>query len=581
MPRKLVRKKTTLLKKSTLMILISLVLFHVLSNIVWWQLNKAPLPWDQANHTQIAQQLYYCFSSKPFSVDCWSISNYYPIATHLTAVVLFLFTGPSGFAAQFIGTFYFVLAIVGIFFFFRESTKNYRLALITTAIASFLPVIADVSRYLMTDMPLLAFTFWSMYFLRKADGFTKLKPTLIAFALAGLAVFTKWYGAFYLVVPFLWELVVARDHLFSKKKAVQTWRNILLGSGLAVLIISPWYVVNLKTMIEQTLFYSGADDSQAKNLLSFKALTWYVMLAFKYQLFPWLFGLLVAGIGLFVSTEKKKWWLWYVLVFVVAEYVIFTFFGNKAIRYSFQLVVFYSFFIAYLLDWLLQKYQRVGQIITGIVFAYVLFFYTTLSFEWPVHEYRYVSNIPLLGWTELINISDDPIKGVNPNHWPVDEVVDDLYQLSEKEPGYKILVLIDYPHFNTSNMLVSMLEKRAAGYIPFQLEGPETRLAEIDAYGVETYLDNYDYFLVTTNEVGHDWHRGVFGRNKAQQYIFANLELYDQVSSYQFPLHDLLPAIIKGQDLPGNRLVRQKVCQKQTCDQFLLLKKKAPNESEL
>lgn len=564
------------LKKSTLIILAGLILFHCVVNFWWWQLNTVPLPWDQANHTQIAQQLFYCFKANPISLDCWRISNYYPIAAHLSAVLVFLVTGPSAQAAQWVGTAYFIAAILGIFFFFYETTRNQKLALLTTTIVSLLPVLADVSRYVMTDMPLVAFTFWSMYWLRRSRQFTLLGPTLGAFALAGLAVFTKWYGAFYLAVPFVWELIAAHKNLFGSKKSWLIWRNLFAGAAVAAVIALPWYVLNFKSMLEQTLYYAGADDSQAKVLLSWEALSWYVMLAFRYQLFPPFFILMIFGLVTFIFTERKAWWRWYVLFFLIAEYVIFTFFGNKAIRYTFQLVVMYGFLIAYGLWWLTKYKKWLGLGVGAAALSYLLFLFVTLSFEWPVKSYRYVQNIPLLGWTELINISDDPIRGVDSHHWPVEEVANDLLQLGKTHPGSRILVLVDYPYFNTSNLVVAVLEKMAPGELPIHIEGPESRAPVLQQAGPAAFFDQYEYVLVTTNEVGHDWHRGVFDRGQMQQYLFTHRNDFNQLKAYTFPLDGLLPAIIEGQGLPGNRLIRKAACQKQKCDQLLLLQPKTP-----
>jgi 4-amino-4-deoxy-L-arabinose transferase-like glycosyltransferase len=564
------------LKKSTLIMLTGIILFHIVVNMWWWQLNIVPLPWDQANHTQLAQQLFYCFSETPFSTECWKVSNYYPIATHLSAALLFVITGPSGQSAQYLGTVYFIAAILGVFCFFYESTRKQRLALLTATIFSLIPVITDVSRYLMTDMPLLAFTFWCMYWLRRTKHFTAVIPTLIAFGLAGLAVFTKWYGAFYLVVPFIWELVAARKVLFSAKHRTTIWKNLALGAIVAAVIALPWYVLNFKSMLEQTLYYAGADDSQAKNVLSFEALTWYIMLAFRYQLFPPFFVLMTVGLVTFIVTERNKEWRWYVILFLLAEYIIFTFFGNKAIRYTFHLVVMYGFLIAYALEQLIEYKKWVGVAVGGVAISYLLFLCITLSFGWPVKSYRYLANVPLLGWTELVNISDDPIRGVDSYEWPVETVADDILQLGKNNPGSKVLILVDYPYFNTSNLMVALLEKSAPDQLPIFIEGPESRATVLQQAGPGAYFAEYDYIIVTTNEVGHDWHRGVFERGKAQQYLLSNVQNFNQVKQYRFPLEDLLPAIIEGQNLPGNRLVRQKACQKQRCDQLLLLEPKTP-----
>lgn len=561
--------------KSIWGIFIALLVFHCLVNLWWWQLNQNPVPWDQANHTQLALRLFYCFQAGEPLATCWQISTYYPIVTHLVAAGAFFLTGPSIAVAQALGTVFFGLSLWGMLVFFSEATKRPGLGLLTTILVSLTPAVTDVSRYFMTDLALLAAFFWSLVFLRRSLGFTKLGPTLLFGLFAGIAVMTKWYAVLYLAVPVVWELGVLTHQ--PRKIWLPAVGNMTLGAVLASLIFAPWYALNWQLLLEQAKVYAGADASQPQALLSWSAIFWYLKLAYEYQLFLWPFLMMIIGLLVFIGTEKNALWKWYVVTFLIGQYVIFTLFGNKAVRYSFHLVVFWQFLNAYLIWWLAQKKQILGWWIGAVLVGFYLFLTINLSFGWPVTKpYEKVIKVPGIGWVKLLSITQYPMVQASPHAWPTDEIVNDLLKLSQGQP-WRVLVLVDYAQLNISTMYMELLEKGSPQMYPLSFEGVFGSFQNIPA-DLGPYLRQYDLLLVTTNEVGPDWHRGVYERSRVQSYILGQTLEFEVVQSYNFPVEDLEPSVVTGTNIGGDRLPRKKTCRSQQCNQILLIRP-APQEN--
>src|SRR3990167_7296725 len=75
-------------------LLILLCLFHLASNIIWINLNKVPLGWDQAGHTIIAFD-FTDFFRGVLKTDFLSISDYYPPFVHLLVTFFMVIFGKS------------------------------------------------------------------------------------------------------------------------------------------------------------------------------------------------------------------------------------------------------------------------------------------------------------------------------------------------------------------------------------------------------------------------------------------------------------------------------------------------------
>lgn len=558
-------------KSIAVWILCAVLIIQVLANLLWWSLNKAPVPWDQANHTQLAIRLFFCVRDQGLSPACLHVSDYYPIAAHSIAAVVFSLTGVSVVGTQFIGTGFWIFALFSIYLLMLEITRRPKLALMTVWSCSMLPVFVDVSRYFMTDLLLLGATCMAMWYLLRSRSFQGRSEVLWAGWWTAIALMTKWYAAFYLLPVYVW--VFWRSRRFWRITPLRNKAVVSLSMAAAIIfaICLPWYLTNLQPMLEQTRIYAQADDSQPKELFTLTALTWYIQLAWKFQFFPWLFCLVVVGGGLYFATAWKKPFVGFVAYYVVTQYVLFSMLGNKAIRYDFHLLVFALMWLWYGLAWIKSKWRVLGLSLIAVVMIYQIFFFMVLSYRWPIRgEHRWVVKFPVIGYTELFNISTNPIYPATTYEWPTSAIAKELVARSRTKP-MRVLTMVDYRQLNTSNLIAHQLEltQKANDLLSIEvLESSGYKVGDDPA----TLLRQYDYVLVTTNEVGYDWHREVFPRVALQKYILSENGLLTVVGRYRFPLADLDPSIIQGSHQTGDRLPRQKVCKTHVCNEILVMK---------
>lgn len=564
-------RKTTL---TFFILVLCLSIAHLCINNYWWSLNKTPLSWDQSNHAQIAVKLYQCLDTHGISVKCLKISKFYPWGTYLIANFFFLFTGPSLATLRFVAWLFFTLTLVAVFLFFNQATKQPLVAFLVAFLLSFNPVVSEVSRFFMTDLNVLAWVFFSWYFLLKSHHFQKRFFTILSFLCFALALLAKLQAIFYLATPYLFELwsmrkIVIRHFFTLGIKRIGL--NLIMGGSLFSLLVLPWYVLNFKDMAATTLYWSRADASRPGSLFSLTSLTWYAMLAFRYQLFPFLFILMLVGMFLFLFQEKKRSWVWYASIYIIGEYGLLSLFGNKHIRYSFNILVFLLYFLVYLIVRAWHKSKLLGSLLFVLIFGFEIFMFTTLSFKWPIKELVIVKKIPVIGWTEMVNISRYPVDGVHTEIWPTESIYRDLINMGSEQKPIDLLVLVDYPFLHAINFDLNLAFNPS--YLS-RLHIHPVSVDEFKAEGLVPYLRKFNYVLVTNNQIGYDWHFDYLERIKIQDYVLNNLENYELVKKYHFPLDDLDSSIVNGTNLSSRPLNRKKVCEQRQCDEIILLQTK-------
>ncbi len=519
-----------ILRNKSLLFLVILIVVHLAFNLIFLNLNKAPVPWDQANHTRLALLIKDCVQTG--NQNCLKISYYYPPFTHFAVAVLMLVFGNSMFLAQFSGTIFFTFCIIGIFLYLKELTRESDKSLLATSIFSLFPIIFYSSRFFWLEIPLLMNTAFSLYFLHKSEKFTNIKYTLLSLMFAAFATMTKWYAPVYLFVPYLIQLTNAFKEPKHVKKIIV---NLTLGISVFLSITLPWYVTNLNDLIKGATYYVQADASQPTSLFSAKAIFWYLDSALKNQFgtIPFILG--VIALGYFLKTDKNTSLKRYLMVQLSFIYIFFTLLGNKDLRFTLMFIPYFAYFMSYLIIELKNKWMKL--FFSSVIFGYFLFFLVNFTFGWPIRdEYKLAVNVPFFGWVNIINLTNYPIERPNCNNYPLNKIVEDINKLSEKNPK-KVLVIFDYPHLNSTNLITQQLLDNKNNKRLTHIESVFLPNGLKDKQELLSYMNTFDYALVTKYETAIGYFRFKDSLDKIQE-EFLNGR-YEQVKAYNIPLEDI------------------------------------------
>ncbi len=471
-------------------LLATLCLFHLAGNIIWLNLNKVPLAWDQAGHTIITFN-FTDFFNKP-SGDFLSISDYYPPFVHLVVAFFMLIFGRNVSLGPLVVTGFFLLAIIFLYLYTYQLFKNRLTALLSAFLFSFLPNMYYLSREFLLEIPLLSMVLGSLYFLEKSDNFQRKKYTVLFGIFLGLAFAIKWTAVIFILIPVSVKLI----KIFPSFP----WKNLLLALGIILAINSTWYLHNLPVILHAAKFTAVPETADPQKILSYESFKFYPFLMTNFQL-TW-FGALVFLMSLFYFTLKKRNYLLPTLIFV---YLAFTLIGNKDLRYIIFLAPIATVVIAYFLSTF--KNKVLAGILTSLLISYYIFYYFTLSFGWPLNpdklDFRRSIQIPAFGWIDLINLGKDTSRYLaptyNPTIWPNTLIAKELSK-HNPDKNIKILVLCEKPYLNQVNM---ELTRKQLGLNKIQFVAPYELTPFSQDKLLEKYLLGFDVILVVDKDLGY------------------------------------------------------------------------------
>ena len=144
--------------------LIGLILFHVVVNILWLSIDHTPPAWDHAGHLRsslLAGRWLAGIEKIGFPKLINKFGAYPPLIYFVTGIWSTIFNYQIDFMS-FVNTIFFGLGIIGIYKLSLEFFEE-KFAFFAAAIFSFTPVIYDISRGLLLDLPLTVIVVWTFF----------------------------------------------------------------------------------------------------------------------------------------------------------------------------------------------------------------------------------------------------------------------------------------------------------------------------------------------------------------------------------------------------------------------------------
>lgn len=534
----------TFIKDRYIKLLASLVFFHFIGNIIWIYLNQTPPTFDASFQTTLSMRFYDHIKSNPTYLSFYfNISKYYPPFVHLLGTFFAFIAGFNHKSIQFTGTFFFALSIIFTYLVSNDLFRSKRLAFFSAFFFSFFISIYEASRQHLLDIPMTAAILASLYFLFRSQHLIKRRETLLFFLSVGIGMIIKWTIVAFFFVPFLFEFAaIMRGKIFTR----QQLDNLVTGILVAGIIVLPWYIRNIPTIIAYGSYFSEGTSYSPADILSWENFLFYPKLIISFLLTPFGSIFFLMSVYFILKNDRKREWL---LVFSIIffGYLFFSFVQNKAIRYIFPLMPFFAMIMAYGIDYVLTKYEEAHPLLlfSSFVLVYLVFSYFVLSFGVPFYpQYKRAYKFPVLGWMDVYYLDAHPVKIIfDKNNWQNEKIAQDILANIVETGVHRMLVINDLAHLGPSTVNIAIFEK--FGGAPSVVQDLDTNFSAIlqgepifsSEAALKNYVDQASFVVVTKDSIGP--REAMFDyevRQQLQQYFIGGQAAnYQVIGEYSLP----------------------------------------------
>jgi len=519
-------------------LLILVILFSVVTNVVWHIVNNAPPTWDSAGHLGLsflfADTLPELLFGEVSFTNFLRISNYYPPLVQLLGGFSILIFGRHYFSAIFIGT---VFLAISIFYLYKIVMMHYqdeKLAALTVFIYALFPHVWEQSRQFHLDVPLVALILAAYYYLVQSDSLKNKKNSLLFFIFFVLAQLTKWYGFVYLVVPFAYEVIgraIKEKDLFNKERLT----NVFQGAFLIIFLAIPWYVANYSNIVNIVSITSQGEVGDPENVLSLESLFHYLKLIMSHQIT--FVSVLLLFFSIYMFAKRQMPHRKYIFNLLIVPYFVFSLIQNKDLRYVLPLTPIFAFYISYTLLRFEMKYKA-NTILKYLYPTYLMGLLLFLSFNQfkmlpdNLKPIAYIIGGPYYhGW-----YYEPYVYAANIQDWKNNQIIKEIEQMAQAEPliqdHYKVLELSDNRYYSLASF---EMFRRQNGFEEMEIVVPYFQFEPFAPDELQDYLRDIHFALVPANP-GPSGLRNIAVLNQLATYFKSDLNNdFSLVTVYNMP----------------------------------------------
>jgi len=491
-PEKLSGKIRELFSDKYVVVLTVIIVFHFTLNIIWQYVNTAPPTWDSAGHLVLSyiftDRIPELFGGHVNLISLIKVSTYYPPFLHFLGSIVFFVIGRNYEFALMLGTVFFIIAQVYLYLLVKEVTQNKKTAVLAVLIFSLFPQVWEQSRQYHLDVPLCALLLGAFYHLIKSRGLIDKYHSVLFFLLMAFAQLTKWYAFVFLAFPFLYHVFYSplRAKVLHDRNR---WTNMVVGGLIVLIVAAPWYVVNLKTILENVQVSSTADAGDPSEVLSFESFFHYIIGIISMLLF------IFSVMFLFKQNKNMgRYVLWSTLI----PYFVLTLIQNKDLRYILPLTPLFAFAIACFFT--MRGTKILPNIGAGIYLFYLFFYYFFFSFNQyqvlPKSLY-FVSTLFAGPGYRLTWVAEPHSYAYNGKDWKGETIIQTVNKLANDEPNihgkYRVLEVSDNRFYSIASFDMYLLENR---YFEMNLQIPYNRPDAMSDEELANYLATMDFAII-------------------------------------------------------------------------------------
>ncbi len=459
-------------KKCILLILSSVIFFFILNNLIWLAIDTLPPAWDQANHMFLAVEqhkaLSTIFDSPESAKNIFRVSYFYPPFFYLSSQPFISLLGFSEDHLIYVNFLYQILLIMSMYGIGMLLFASRRIAILSSALVCFYPIVFGLSREYYPDFALLALVTCTQFLIIKSFSSNELLWFLLAGISCGFSVLIKPTGIIYLFFPIV---LLAPGYLRRKNNAFP----LVLFSLIVLTAIVLWYLYSFwdlnRVLLERFSGITTLMDKLTTKQYIFESLTWYGSLFVYNMLSPNLYAFFCVGLLLFsiFGVARRR------IMLILSSWFIFPFLffcamPGKDSRYILPVLPAVAFITIAGIDAFPKRYVRNILYVMLVGIACIQFY--NLSFNVP----------PYLVREPTENYFNRQPKREN---WKIREIMEALPSyLKTKTDAIAVLPLHPQFHANLFSMYNSVL------CLPYVIKGGS--LMEL------RYLDRFSFLITKT-----------------------------------------------------------------------------------
>ena len=463
-------------------------------HIVWLSRDTRPPVWDMALHQAYA--LNYAGDSAPESVKLWEKSGNYPPFVHLVIAAVFWIFHPGphiAVMANIPATFILFWAVYLLAKDFTGPPAG-RWACLLLGLT---PYAIWISRETILDYWLAAWYAAALAILRRTEDFESRAWTLLLGAVLALGLLTKWFFAGIILIPLVYACVNSRIWRYPSRCI-----HLLDALILAGVLAAPWYLPNLPRLLQYFGQNAGIGAREGEPpVFSFQSAIYYLRLLEGYQLFGFLFALLV--LACIFCWKKKLIGDWkFLAVSIAGGWLVMTLLRTKDPRFTLPLLGPLAIIPAvWIQSW---KRTALNNALKAAIIAVLCFQAYAANFGVPWLPERAVILRGYQGslrwdWNLYLQNYFDILGKPKREDWRQDEILRRIALDSKQKSVEPSLALIpDLPWFNGSNFKLYAAMRGVAlrvGHLQWAADG-------IDSFR------GFNYVLMTERDQGMSWTTG-------------------------------------------------------------------------
>jgi hypothetical protein len=551
------KRNTFLYDHGFTFLLLFFLLAYIAVTFTYLRAHTVPPRWDDSMYLEHSEIIFNAFHGHETynpvyftlaTLDKFNLVSLYlhlmggghaPLLTLLPVPSYFLFgTGFPGIAITFL---LLILTFNLIFYRVVSEIWDKPTALLAVVITSTMPLTVGLSRYFLVEYGLMILiTLW-VYLQIKSNHFREARHNILMGIILGLGMLMKVSFPLYIIGSILWGLAFVFAEIRFDKKIVNVFRNGLIILLVGIVLMSTWYVPNIKQVwafASNAGFGRAAEDYSLGNPFDIRVLLNYWLAVINvgtsaYYFFILVFLCVVQGITYVVHKKRSTFrWVdslktpsWIMLSWFFVPFLVFSFGVNKDVRFLLPTLPPLGFIIARLTVPLFYN-SNFGRVVIALLVAFPLFLFGYISLPLSSNYTLHVG--PFLAIAPQIGYATRPIS----QKWPLEQILLTIDEDARKEnltnvntPVF-IGVVPNHEFFNVNNL----------GYfsahhsLPFTLELFESSL-DNDWTVQEERIIAKEYIITKTGDQGPS-----FAHNPYITPLLLNGELpFNELARFQLP----------------------------------------------
>ena len=366
-------KNNTYKKTIIAVSLIGIIIFFIITNIIWLDIDTTPPFYDPCS---------FMYRTYSLSKDLGKIVQYpnHPLLVFLTTIPIIKIMGAED-EHYVYGNFLYIVILVLSVFGIGKILFDEWVGISSAFLVLLYPFVFWISRQYYLDFPLLAMVSLVQYIILKSEGGTRKYWNIGLGVAIGCALLTKTHGLIFFLPT--WIIVFLSHYKNNKRKNLIRLLQVLI---IALIIALPWYLVARDGFVKWNIYiYETCKVLPFNKNLSTSVLFYYKMIYYSIIL-PFLFFVFLGGFVSFLIFDRRRKILIFLLSWIIIPYIALALWPNKEPRFILPILPAFAILTMGGISRLPKK--LIKNIACSFVFFIALIQFSDFSFALPIHLFK-------------------------------------------------------------------------------------------------------------------------------------------------------------------------------------------------